>query len=55
MPPCHPQPSRGRARAGIVPVLSPPSMVAYTPIRSLVDSDHTEIFGGGGYESFLSE
>ncbi|KAG1843186.1 hypothetical protein F4604DRAFT_1596954 [Suillus subluteus] len=58
MPPRHPQPGRGRARAGTVPVLSSPSptpIVYTTPIRSRVDSDHTETFGGGGYESFLSE
>lgn len=56
MPPRHPQPGRGRARAGTVPVLSSPSPIVYTtPIRSRVDSDHTETFGGGGCESFLSE
>ncbi|KAG1824927.1 uncharacterized protein BJ212DRAFT_1476216 [Suillus subaureus] len=55
MPPRHPQPGRGRARAGTVPVLSSPSIVYTTPTRSRVDSDHTETFGGGGYESFLSE
>lgn len=56
MPPRHPQPGRGRARAGTVPVLSSPSPIVYTtPIRSRVDSDHTETFGGGGCDSFLSE
>lgn len=55
MPPRHPQPGRGRARAGTVPVLSSPSPIVYTPTRIRVDSDHTETFGGGGYESFLSE
>lgn len=56
MPPRHPQPGRGRARAGTVPLVLPsPSPILYTPSRIRVDSDHTETFGGGGYESFLSE
>ncbi|KAG2358051.1 hypothetical protein BDR07DRAFT_1338138 [Suillus spraguei] len=56
MPPRHPQPGRSRARAGTVPVLSSPSPIVYTaPTRIRVDSAHTETFGGGGYESFLSE
>ncbi|KAG1838230.1 hypothetical protein C8R48DRAFT_782462 [Suillus tomentosus] len=56
MPPRHPQPGRGRARAGTVPALSPPSPIVYTaPTRIRVDSANTETFGGGGYESFLSE
>ena len=61
MPPRHPQPGRGRARAGTVPSAFPssPSPIVYTGrgalARMRVDSDHTETFGGGGYESFLSE
>lgn len=61
MPPRHPQPGRGRARAGTVPSAFPssPSPVVYpgrgAPVRMRVDSDHTETFGGVGYESFLGE
>ncbi|KAG0692175.1 hypothetical protein DFH29DRAFT_1009200 [Suillus ampliporus] len=61
MPPRHPQPGRGRARAGTVPsaLSSSPSPMVYTgrgaSTRIRVDSGHTETFGGGGYESFLSE
>lgn len=61
MPPRHPQPGRGRARAGTVPSAFPssPSPVVYpgrgVPTRMRIDSDHTETFGGAGYESFLSE
>ncbi|KAG1729358.1 uncharacterized protein EDB91DRAFT_1060049 [Suillus paluster] len=61
MPPRHPQPGRGRARAGTVPSVlsSSPSPIVYTgrgaSTRIRVDSGQTETFSGGGYESFLSE
>ncbi|KAI5999094.1 hypothetical protein EDD15DRAFT_2527946 [Pisolithus albus] len=59
MPPRHPQPGRGRARAGTVPVSYPtsPSPVMYpgrVPTRLRTDSQNTENLGSG-YESFMSE
>jgi len=59
MPPRHPQPGRGRARAGTVPTSFPtsPSPVLFPgriPSRLRSDSQNTENLGSG-YESFLSE
>ncbi|KAH7886484.1 hypothetical protein F5I97DRAFT_1807277 [Phlebopus sp. FC_14] len=58
MPPRHPQPGRGRARAGTLPAFpSSPSPVAFPepiPSRARRDSEHTENIGPG-YESFFSE
>ena len=58
MPPRHPQPGRGRARAGTMPVFpSSPSPVVFPgriPPRMRTDSENTDHIPGG-YESFLSE
>ena len=59
MPPRHPQPGRGRARAGTVPTSFPtsPSPVLFPgrfPSRLRTDSQNTENIGSG-YESYLSE
>ncbi|KAH0835522.1 hypothetical protein J3R83DRAFT_9211 [Lanmaoa asiatica] len=58
MPPRHPQPGRGRARAGTMPAFPPsPSPVVFTgrvPPRIRTDSETTDHIPGG-YESFLSE
>ncbi|KIJ62393.1 hypothetical protein HYDPIDRAFT_94511 [Hydnomerulius pinastri MD-312] len=59
MPPRHPQPSRGRARAGTVPAFpSSPSPVVFPgliPTRMRADSENTENMVSGFDESFMSE
>ncbi|KAL4072105.1 hypothetical protein J3A83DRAFT_4092951 [Scleroderma citrinum] len=59
MPPRHPQPGRGRARAGTAPTSFPtsPSPVmspGRVPTRLRTDSQNTQILGSG-YDSFMSE
>ncbi|KIK95395.1 hypothetical protein PAXRUDRAFT_778287 [Paxillus rubicundulus Ve08.2h10] len=58
MPPRHPQPGRGRARAGTVPAFpSSPSPVSFPgriPTRVRTDSEKSDHMVSG-YESFLSE
>lgn len=58
MPPRHPQPGRGRARAGTMPAWpTSPSPVMFPgriPPRIRTDSETTDHMPGG-YESFLSE
>ena len=58
MPPRHPQPGRGRARAGTIPAFpSSPSPVMFPgriPPRIRTESEVTDQVPGG-YESFLSE
>ncbi|KAG8215599.1 hypothetical protein J3R82DRAFT_3451 [Butyriboletus roseoflavus] len=57
MPPRHPQPGRGRARAGTVPAfLSSPSPVIFPGRIPRIRTDsETDDQMPGGYESFLSE
>ena len=58
MPPRHPQPGRGRARAGTMPAFpsspSPFILPGRIPPRIRTDSETTDHMPGG-YESFLSE
>jgi hypothetical protein len=58
MPPRHPQPGRGRARAGTMPAFpsspSPLMLPGRIPPRIRTDSEATDQMPGG-YESFLSE
>ncbi|KAF9236138.1 hypothetical protein BU15DRAFT_50518 [Melanogaster broomeanus] len=57
MPPRHPQPGRGRARAGTVPAFpaspSPAMFPGRIPTRVRTDSEQTDNMAG--YESYLSE